>query len=404
MGSELRLDLKTARRITLAAQGLDVGHRTKTVMEAARLLNCIQFDPLNVIARTQLLVLYSRLGAFDPAELDRALFEDRQLFHYWAHAASFVLTDDFPLYQRTMKSWPGNSDWAVRVKKWMSDNDKLRRTILRGLKRNGTMLARDFDDTGSVGWTSTGWTEGQQVTRMLDFLWIQGKVMIAGRQGIQRVWAHADDWFPDWTPRHTVSKTAEVDNITSRSLRALGVATTKHVAHHFVTVPVAQTRTSLERLRKRGDIVDVEVDGIKGPWFMHRDDLHLIDEVKAGWRVPTTPLSPFDNLIRDRQRTKVLFDLDFTIEIYVPAAKRRYGYYVLPIVDGDRIVALADPKLDRKSQLLTINALHATEGFETNTAVAKRVHQSLWKLGKWLGATDITYPKAPSAWRKVLPK
>ncbi len=373
-------------------------------MEAARLLNCIQFDPLNVIARTQLLVLYSRLGPFDPAELDRALFDDRELFHYWAHAASFVLTDDFPLYQRTMKSWPGKSDWAVRVNKWMSDNDKLRRTILRGLKRNGTMLARDFGDTGSVGWTSTGWTEGQQVTRMLDFLWIQGKVMIAGRRGIQRVWAHADDWFPEWMPRHTVSKTAEVDSITSRSLRALGVATPKHVAHHFVTVPVAETRTSLERLRKRGDIVNVEVDGIKGPWFMHRNDLHLIDEVKTGWRVPTTPLSPFDNLIRDRQRTKALFDLDFTIEIYVPAAKRRYGYYVLPVVEGDKIVALADPKLDRKNQLLTINALHAAEGFETNTAVAKRVHQSLWKLGKWLGATDITYPKAPPAWKKVLPK
>jgi hypothetical protein len=389
-----------ARRIALAAQGLDPSHRESDVMGVMRRLGCIQFDPLNVVARTQLLVLFSRLGAFDPEELDRALFEDRELFHYWAHAASFVLTEDYPIYQRRMRTWPGTGDWAERVTSWMKDNDGLRRHILRELKAKGPLMSRDFEDRSKRDWESSGWTKSQNVGRMLDFLWVQGRIMIAGRGGGQRMWAHADEWFPDWTPKHRLRESAVIESVTVRGLRALGIATPKQVAQHFVTTSHAEARAVLTRLLKKGVLQEFEIAGRTGTWLMHRDDLGLLEEARKGWRGRTTVLSPFDNLIRDRERTKSLFDLDFTIEIYVPKTKRRYGYYVLPVVSGDRIVALIDPKMDRKTGTLAINAIHEGPG-KTDLPAAARTRKAIEGLASWLGATVIDYGKVPSGWAKA---
>lgn len=391
---------KQARRLAIAAQGLDERHRQSGVMGVAGKLGCIQFDPLNVVARTQLLVLHSRLGPFDPAELDRALFEDKTLFHYWAHAASFVLTDDFPIYKQQMVAWARDKRFR-RAHEWIKDNATLRRSILRALKSNGPMAAREFEDHSKGKWRSTGWTEGQSVTRMLDFLWIEGKVTIAGRQGLQRIWALTDDWLPPGTDQRPLSDDEAAEAITLRGLQGLGVGTFKQIAHHFVSMSVADTREVVRRLVERGEVVEVAVADTKGPWFMRKDDLPLLDEIGSGWKVPTTPLSPFDNLIRDRERTKTLFDLDFSIEIYVPKAKRRYGYYVLPIIDGDEVVALVDPKMDRKAGILNIQSLHLGPG-RSSTAVAKRVDRCLRNLGKWLGATEVVYGDIPKDWRAVI--
>lgn len=388
-----------ARRIAITAQGLSSTHRDGKVMEVARRLGCIQFDPLNVIARTQILVLFARLGAFPVEDLDTALFEDRSLFHYWAHAASFVLTEDFPIHNVRMRQWPGREAWGERVNGWLKDNDELRRYILKELKRKGPLMSRDFEDRSKKDWESSGWTKNQNVGRMLDFLWVQGKIMVAGRQSGQRVWAHAGDWFPEWTPRTRLSDAELIHRSSVVSLQALGIATAKQVAQHFVTTSNAEAKEALRQLVASGDAVEVEVSGLRGEWLMHKDNLHLLDLTAKGWRGRTRLLSPFDNLIRDRQRTATLFDFDFTIEIYVPKAKRRYGYYVLSVLDGDRLVARIDPKMDRKDQRLTVNAIHAEPGFETRPAVAKRTRHAIEELAHWLGATDIDHGAVPQAWR-----
>ncbi len=388
-----------ARRIAVTAQGLAASDRDHDLMEVARRLRCIQFDPLNVVARTQLLVLFARLGAFKDEDLERALFEDRTLFHYWAHAASFVLTEDFPIHNLPMRQWPGVEAWGIRVKGWMRDNDALRSHILKELKRRGPLMSRDFEDRSTTDWESSGWTKNQNVGRMLDFLWIQGKIMVAGRQGGQRVWAHAGDWFPEWTPKERLSEAEVLHRNSVISLQALGIATPRHVAHHFVTTSHAEAKVVLGRLVASGDAIDVEVEGLPGQWLMHKDSLHLLDATAKGWRGRTRLLSPFDNLIRDRDRTIKMFDFDFTIEIYVPKAKRRYGYYVLSVLDGDRLVGRIDPKLDRKTNRLAVNALYAEPGFEDKPAVAKRVKRAIEEMAKWAGATTIDYGTMPRGWK-----
>ncbi len=316
-------------------------------------IRCVQFDPINHVARTQLLVLHARLGrTFDPADLDRALFEDRSLFHYWAHAASFVLTDDYPLHRYHMDQWPGEGDWATRIHTFLDANRDARREILRQLKTNGVMRSKDFEGLSLKGWTSSGWTEGQTITRMLDFMWTNGEIMIAGRRGLERLWARSDDWFPKEVFRDRLSEEQALDRATALACRAIGIGTEKQIRGHFVAGIMAGTRGIVARLVERGELIPFEIKGLPEQWYVHRDNLPLLDTTGTGWRGRTELLSPFDNLIRDRARDVMLFDFDYTIEIYVPKAKRRFGYYVLPILDGDRIVGRVDSKMDRKTRCL----------------------------------------------------
>jgi uncharacterized protein YcaQ len=392
-----------ARRIAVAAQGLDRDHRPGDVLDAFRRLGCIQIDPLNVVARTQMLVLHSRLGAFDHAELEEHMWDRRTLFHYWAHAASIVCTEDFPIYRHWMKRWPGDGDWGRRVETWIEDNAALRRHILAVLKRSGTARARDFEDRAVKPWESSGWTHGQNVSRMLDFMWTRGELMVAGRHGVERVWARSDMWFPDWTPRDRIGERKVVERAAVRSLKALGIATAQHISKHFTANRYPGLNDTIETLLRRDEIVEIGVDDLRGKWFMHRDLTPLLDETGAGWRGRTVALSPFDNLIRDRTRTRALFDFDFTIEIYVPKAKRRYGYYVLPVLDGERLVGRIDPRFDRKSSTLVVNAVHAEDDALEDPEVPNRVHAAVQDLARWIGATDIDFVSVPPRWAPAFP-
>ena len=387
-----------ARRIAIDAQGLAAARRETDVMSVARRIRCIQYDPINAVARTQLLVLFSRLGAFDPAELDRLLFEDKSLFHYWAHAASFVLAEDYPIHAHLMKKWPGEGKWASEVTAWMDEHKSFQQYILRELKK-GPMRSKDFVHDSVRGWKSSGWNDNQTISRMLEFMWVKGKIMIAGRQGLERVWARSDHWFPPEIRAQSVSERAGVEKATVHSLRALGIATRKQISQHFTRGRYPGLQQILTSLIKKGAATEVEVKDRPGGWYMLTEDLWLIDETAKGWRGRTTLLSPFDNLICDRDRTNVLFDFDFRIEIYVPKIKRQYGYYVLPIIDGDRLVGRIDPAMDRKTGTLMVNNLYVEPVAEGKLPAARRARSAIEALASWLGATDIAYGNIAESWR-----
>lgn len=385
------------------------------ILNLVRDLGCLQLDPIAVVARSHLLVLHSRLDRFDPAALDALLWEDRSLFEYWAHCASIVLTEDYPIHALKMQSYAtGDGAWPARLREWVARNAALRDGILARLQDEGPTAAQKFDGEAVAGWYSTGWTSGRNVSRMLDYLWIKGEIVVAGRTrpGGQKLWDLAERCLPPWTPREALPEKEVVRRAVQRSLRALGVGRAAHINQHFLRGRYPGLQGALDELAAEGRIARVRIvpesNGAGQPWpgvwYVHADDLPLLDRLAAGdWQPRTTLLSPFDNLICDRKRTEALFDFTYRIEIYVPKEKRQYGYYVLPILHGDRPIGRIDPALDRNTGRLTINAVHAEPDAPDDPTTARAVADAVADLARFLGARDIAYAgPVPEAWRGAL--
>jgi uncharacterized protein len=380
------------------------------VLELVRDIGCLQLDPLNVVARTHRLVLRSRLGNYDPGVLDSLLWGRRELFEFWAHAASIVPTSDYPIHEATlMRGYPkGGRLWHQKTRDWVAANNTLRRQILTDLRKHGPLRARDFSGRAAVPWSSAGWTEGMEVTRMLDYLWMRGSIAVVGRTGQSRVWDLAERWLPEQrAARPRLSLRDAVSLAVERSLRGLGVATPRHIGEHFVRGRYPGLETALRALVRDGRVVEAEIAGAErepwpGRWYVHADDVPLVEGLRGGaWKPGTTLLSPFDNLIADRARTEQLFGFRFRIEIYVPKERREYGYYVLPILHGDTLIGRVDPAYDREERRLVVHAVHAEPGQGPETGPA--VSAALEELGTFVGAQtiDLAGP-VPGVWRKAL--
>lgn len=370
------LSLQDARRIAIRAQRLAGPRPPATaagIMEIARSIRVIQIDSIAVAgASTQYLVPFSRLGPYDRSILDRLVFKDRKLFHYLAHAASLVLTEDFPIFAGRMRPYSRRADaYGKRVAAWMKANANLRRQVLSEIRRRGPLRSRDLEDTSAEHWRSTGWTAGRNVGQMLERLWLEGEITIVGRDGSQRLWDLSSRWFPSWTPRERLTATARSDRAVDLSLRALGVATEGHVYFHFTRWAYEDLKGSLRRLVDRGEAIPATIGGRRG-FYVHRD---YVAGGAGPWRGRTVLLSPFDNLIADRKRTKALFGFDFAIEIYMPAAKRRRGYYAFPILSGDRLIGSTDLRFDRESRRLAVQKLVFEAGFGMSNQVQRSIDE-----------------------------
>ena len=309
---------EVARRLFIRRQRL-AGPRPAAdaagLLETVRDLGCVQLDPISVVDRSHRLVLWSRVGRFEQSELDRLLWRDRVLFEYWAHCASIVLTEDYPIHNLMMRRYPGaDGPWATRTRAWMKQNEKLRRYILARLRAAGPLPSRELTEAGfePKAWVSTGWTSGRNVSRMLDFLWAQGKIMVAGRTGGQKLWDLAERTLPAWAPRDRLSPLEVARRGAEKAIRALGIGTASHIQRHFIRGRYEQLPRVLGELERAGRIARVQVDGWPGTWYAHAQDLPLIDRLDAEWTPRTVLLSPFDNLICDRARTRQLFGFDYS--------------------------------------------------------------------------------------------
>ncbi|HJP67193.1 MAG TPA: crosslink repair DNA glycosylase YcaQ family protein [Actinomycetota bacterium] len=389
MPTPLRLSPTEARRLAVSKQRLAGPSWDGDLLGLIRDLGCLQLDPTNVVARTHLLVLWSRLGHFDRAALESLRWEERRLFEYWAHAASIVLTEDYPLFRPRMRHYAtGTTGWPKAMRDWIRANATFKTYLLRKLRTEGPLRSRDIEDRSVVPWRSEGWTGGRNVGRMLDFLWAQGVVMVAGRTGTDRWWDLADRWLPEWTPREALSPSEVTRRAAERSLRALGVGTARHIREHFTRGYYRGLDGVLTKLTRQGRFVPAEVDGLRGQWFVHETDLPLVDRIRSGeWEGRTTLLSPFDNLICDRARTEALFGFRYRIEIYTPKTKREYGYFAMPILHEDRLIGRVDPALDRASGTLVVNAMHWEPGAPKRAYPA--VRRVLEDLAGFVGAQRL---------------
>jgi len=382
----VRLSRRRARQLAVMGQLL-AAPRPSSLVETVHRLGMVQMDPTSVVARTEHLVLWSRLGRrFRVAELERLLWRDRELFEYRAH---ILPTADLPMHRISMRRYP-HSDLTrhAYVRAWLRANDAFVRYVLGELRRRGPLRARDIENRAVEGWQTGGWNdEGQNVPMLLDILWFQGRVMIVGRDGQQRVWDLAERSLPASNGRPGVEATQE---LAARQLRARGIDRLERIGMLFDGPPVGR-KLAIDRLAGSGVIVPVEVEGLPGRWVTHRD---LLD---ATFRGRTTLLSPFDDLISDRDRTERLFDMRFRLEIYVPKAKREFGYFVLPILRGDRLVGRIDPAFDRRANVLRVHAVHAQPDARTDDWPPAR--RSIEELASWLGAGEVLWPELPAVWR-----
>jgi uncharacterized protein YcaQ len=407
------ISIETARRLFITRQRLNDQQSAADaagVLDLVRNLGCLQLDPISAVARSHQIVVWSRVGNYDLAVFDQLLWQDRSLFEYWAHMASIVLTEDYPIHQMFMRTYAreeATGKVSQRYQQWLTANQRLKRHILQELKRRGPLPARIFENKTEVGsgWYSSGWTSGRDVSQMLDYLWTTGKIMVAGRSGIQKLWDLSERCLPEWTPREKLSEQEVVRRTVQKSLRALGVATPQHINQHYTRKRYPHLKETLRDLHAEGVIEKIRVADDKAEWFIHAQDMPLLDQVENNEFAfeRTTLLSPFDNLICDRARTEKLFDFDFRIEIYTPQHKRQYGYYVLPILRGDRLIGRVDPKMDRERGRLHIHAVHAEKDAPLNRATARSIRTAIEELATFLGATEIHYTHlVPSGWQREL--
>ena len=230
-------------------------------------------------------------------------------------------------------------------------------------------------------------------------MWSGGEAMVVGREGIQRRWGLTEDFLPEWAPQEQWSDEQITHYSAQRAIRALGAGTEKQIKYHYTRGRYPGLRKLLPQMVSEGIFEVVEVKGSAGSWYIHQEDIPLLEEIQSGdWKPRTTLLSPFDNLICDRDRTEELFDFFFRIEIYVPKAKRQFGYYVLPILDGDRLIGRVDPTMDRKNNILTFHNIYAEPKASQSKAVVKRIRRAMNSLGKFLGAREIVVENVPAGW------
>ncbi len=401
-----------ARRLAITRQRL-AGPRPAAdsggILETVRDLGCLQLDPISTVARSHLLVLWSRLGQYDLADLDTLLWEDRSLFEYWAHCASIVLMEDYPIHSLSMRGHGnGDSGSSQHLRSWAEQNEALRQHILSELERFGPLPSRSFEDEAVSGWLSSGWTGGRNVSRMLDHLWTKGEIMVAGRAGGQKLWDLTERCLPPWTPRQELSTHEVVLEAAQKSLRALGIGRANHISQHYIRGRYPGLPGVLAELEADGRIMPVQIEehgrALPGPWYVHAEDLPLLDRLAAGeWEPRTTLLSPFDNLICDRARTELLWDFRFRIEIYVPKAERQYGYYVLPILHGDRLIGRLDPVMDKTNGWFMVNAVYAEPDAPMEEETARSVAGAVEELATFLGAREIVYgERVPEGWSGAL--
>lgn len=352
----------------MRAQLLDAARPTD-LLDTVHRLTMLQIDPTAAVAPNADLVAWSRLGSsYQPSELAAAL-EHRLLLEL---RAMIRPADDLALYRAEMAEWPGRRgevrDWRVSQRKWIEANDACRRDILDRLNRSGPLPSREFPDTCEVPWSSTGWTNDRNVTQLLELMARRGEVAIAGRRGRDRLWDLATRVYPD----DPVVPTEEAPRLRNeRRLRAMGIARSRGPE-----CPVEPADV--------GDVGEpAVVEGVRGQW---RVDPAQLGQPFTG---RAALLSPFDRLIHERKRMAEIFEFDYQLEMYKPVAKRRWGYFALPILSGDRLVGKLDAAADRKAGMLRVAAIHQDIPFDKTTFAA--VCEEIEDLARWL-ELEVTLP------------
>ncbi|CAN5181038.1 winged helix-turn-helix domain-containing protein [soil metagenome] len=389
-GSSNTLPIGQARRIALAAQGLANPNREGVanwtrIERAVRPMKLLQIDSVNVLVRSHYLPVFSRAGIYDQAALDARTFTNRKrhFFEYWAHEASLLPLDLHPLMRWRMARAAAGVGVYKSLAAFARDEKSYVASVLAHIRVNGASGVSDIPDSGKRSGNWWGWSKGKIA---LEYLFDAGLLTTATRRVFERLYDLPERVIPKTVlDLPTPDEPAAIRRLTALSGEAMGVASEADLRDYF-RLPVAESRRAVAELVEEGTLLPVTVQDWRPKAFLHKD-AKLVRRANG-----TALLSPFDPLVWERGRAERLFDFRYRIEIYTPAPKRVFGYYVLPFLSGDRLAARVCLKADRQNNVLRVNSAfretHAPDA-ETAGALAKE----LGRMAAWLGLPEIAAPE-----------
>lgn len=405
----MQLSITAAQRLMLAAMGLDKrpqrprsATRTKENMrDLIRDMSALQIDTIHIVARSPYLVLWSRLGDYDLRWLDELLAEGK-IFEYWSHAACFLPIEDYPLYRRMQldRGWvAGETGLFNRAPDWIKSHLEMVDQLLDHIREHGPVQSSDFERTDGQ---QSGWFNWKPEKKALEVLHATGELMITRRHNFQRIYDLRERVLERILPWWNDSEAPPLDDVKRalalKAVRALGIAQPRWVPDYFRT-PARGNAALLERLAGEGALLRVEVEGWTVPGYVHIDHAPLLSSLSsapsagaaAGSLEPalTTLLSPFDPLVWDRSRCKTMFDFDYRIECYTPEARRRYGYFTLPILRRGSLIGRLDAKAHRKEGLFEVRALHLEPGVKADEGLIEDVAGALLECAEWHKTPEV---------------
>ncbi|GAA5080284.1 winged helix-turn-helix domain-containing protein [Lysobacter panacisoli] len=388
------LTLTQARTLHLAAQGLAARPkrtvRQDDLLAAIARMQLLQIDTIHVVARSPYLVLFSRVGGYPASWLD-GLLERRAIFETWAHEACFAPAADYKLHRSAIEHRAHH--WAIRgARRRREAHGPQIDRLIEHVRERGAVKAADFErPAGNAG---GGWWQWKDEKTWLETAFALGELMVARRENFHRVYDLPSRVIgavqPDWE-NASIPDDASRREILLKSVRALGVTQARWVADYFRLRPRVRD-ADLAPLVEEGALLRVEVKGWDVPGYVHRDFAPQLALAAAGRLRAShaTLLSPFDPVVWDRERASELFGFDYTLECYTPEPKRRYGYFVLPILVGSRLVGRLDAKAHRREGVFEVKALYVEEGIDADDALAVHVARAIDDCARWHGTPRVT--------------
>lgn len=398
MNTTLSLSLQQARNLHLAAQGLlrapSKRARYADLLAAVRRMSLLQIDTIHVVARSPYLVLFSRLGSYPPRWLEEALAQG-ELFEYWAHEACFIPREDYRLLRHRMLK-PERLGWKYNAR-WMQEHQQEIADLLQHIAEKGPVRAADFASDADH---KPGWWAWKPHKRHLENLFSAGELMVSERRNFQRVYDLRARVLPEWQDAlHALSEADAQEEMLRNSARSLGIFRAAWLPDYYRLKRVA-LKPYLEKAQQMGEITPVEVAGL-GEMWLHRDLLPLLDAPLNATH--SAILSPFDPLVWDRRRALALFQFDYRLECYTPEAKRKYGYFVLPVLHRGAIKARLDARMQRQARQLVIKHFWLESDARVTAAFVRDVRQAIERFAAWQDAESVLFEQMPAALRAHWP-
>lgn len=383
-----QLSLSAARNLHLAAQGLLKKPRRRAqpadILSTVQRMSLLQIDTINIVARSPYLVLFSRLGNYQPQWLDNALSQG-ELMEYWAHEACFLPRSDFALVRHRMLS-PDKMGWKYR-QEWMNEHAAEIERLIAHIQENGPVRSADFEHPRKG---ASGWWEWKPHKRHLEGLFTSGKVMVVERRNFQRVYDLTHRVMPHWDDqRDLLTQEAAETVMLENSARSLGIFRPQWLADYY-RLRQPMLKPVLERWQHERIVTPVCVEKL-GEMWLHNALLPLLPQAEEGKLQAThsAVLSPFDPVVWDRKRAEQLFDFSYRLECYTPAPKRQYGYFVLPLLHKGQLVGRMDAKMHRKTRILEIIALYLEDGVKVTATLEKGLTAAISDFAAWQGAREV---------------
>jgi uncharacterized protein YcaQ len=389
--SPRRISLDTARTLAVVKQGLHqrppVADKD-TLLETIHQIRLLQLDTISVVARSHYLVMLSRVGPYDPSDLDALLYPDRRLFEQWAHVACLIPVEDYAYFAPVILARRDRPPTHWVENRLGDDPDGTLAAVLAEVRERGPLASRDFEDPRGQRGT---WWDWKPAKAALEVLFHGGHLMVDRRERFQRYYDLSERVLPASAqpPAHSVEVYQRWAVLCSVS--CLGVSTAPQISDYYrIRKPIV--RPTVQSLATEGKLLPVGVEGWNETAYIDPADLPLVEEIEAGGHQPalTTFLTPFDNLIWDRQRVLDLFSFDYRAEMYTPKAKRQYGYYVMPILHRGRLVGRLDPKADRKTSTLIIRALYLEPDVPVTDELVAGIAAALEEFMVFHGSTALS--------------